>query len=179
MIKLFLLPFLLVATLSHSQTTPVFPYKGGMSQLEKDISTFFAEADDTGRIFFAEIFYSQQGRKIVTHIHGEVSDNATQKLLTSFFDRISVNWKKRAIKKMSVIIPLFVEGFSVDKEAPSDVVNLPLQAAGVSAGFTLRKCLLTKPFLISKTAIHIEMENENESSNLKAVIYENNIRNSN
>jgi len=55
----FLFPiFLIVSPPVYGQETQKFPYKGGAEQLEKEISSgLLVEAQDSGRIYFVEIYY--------------------------------------------------------------------------------------------------------------------------
>ena len=159
MAKLFLIFFIFWGSLSHAQSKGKFPYTGGINNLEKDINTIFVEASDSGRIYFVEIIYIKKEKKVVPIVHGATEENVTKSLITIFFQQNIDKWNKKYVKKASVIIPLFIEAYDVDKRSYSGFTNLSLQANSISKTFNTQRCILTKPFLILKSEIHIDIEN--------------------
>ncbi len=157
MTKLLLIFSLLPAVFSHAQSKGNFPYAGGLINLEKDINTIFVEASDSGRIYFVEITYIKKGKKLVPIVHGATED-ATKDLIILFFEKNIDKWDKRYVKKTSVLIPLFIEGIDFLKLSVLNSTNLSIQASRISASFEMKKCLITKPYLITKSEFSFDLD---------------------
>jgi len=156
----FLFPIFLFTSASvYGQETPKFPYKGGMEQLEKEISSaLLVEAQDSGRIYFVEIYYQKESKKIISVIHGKQEDNVTNSLIADFFQSRENNWDKRLIKKMSIIIPLFIPPINIDQNNGFGNTDIALFANRISSSFVSKKCFLSKPIYIFKQGLHIDKE---------------------
>ena len=64
----------------------------------------------------------------------------TKFLLQLFFENNIYKWDKIVLKKTSVIIPLFIESFDIEKERNSNVINLGSQVNNILKTFYFRKC---------------------------------------
>lgn len=156
--KTFFLILLFIAKSSAAQPKEGFPYLGGLSSLEKDINKIFVEANDSGRIFFVEISYSRIDKKIISLVHGAAENNPTKVLLKNFFQQCIFKWKKKYLKKTSVVIPLFIEGIDPLKLSVLNTINLSLQTSKISESFDYKNCILTKPLLIKKSEFSFDLE---------------------
>lgn len=156
----FLFPiFLITSAPIYAQETPKFPYKGEAEQLEKEISSgLLVEALDSGRIYFVEIYYQKESRKIVSVIHGKLEDDITTSLIADFFQSREKNWEKRQIKKMSIIIPLFIPPLNIDQKNGFANTDIALFAKRISDSFISKRCFLSRPIYIFKQDLHIDKE---------------------
>jgi len=127
--------------------------------LEKDISSaLLIEAQDSGRIYFVEIYLQKKNKKIIAIIHGKQENNNTTNLIADFFQSKENYWDKRVLKQTNVIIPLFIPPINIDESDGFANTDITLFAKRISESFSSKKCFLSRPIYILKQGLHIDKE---------------------
>jgi hypothetical protein len=158
LIKILGLSLIIIPSLIFSQPLK-FPYAGGEEQFLKDVKTsLMVEATDSGRVYFVEINYLKNEKKIGYVIHGVISNDATTMLIRAFFKDSQNKWNKRKVQKTPIVIPLFISPTNIENPQLITMTNIIPYAKLISKTLGSKICFLHTPIYIFREETQIDIE---------------------
>src|SRR5688572_8978909 len=134
-------------TCAFCQNENSLPYIGGTEQFNKDFSYVMSNCgknNDTAVVYFVNLSYDKKGDSIKLEFFGSQRIGTIYEDLNRFLLSTRRNWDTTFLKKIDVVLPIFIKrsrsGLSMDKEK----VDWP-QYLNVT-GLKSKVCFLAAPF---------------------------------